>query len=274
MVKCKICSLEFKTKRALAIHVTKSHKEIKWKLYKRKYENSCINKPFICELCNSCYATPRGLTNHLLKTEKISLNEYYILFPSIKDIINNYYKTFLKSKYTIDDTTKCWNWDGYLDRDGYGFYNTKLAHRLFYEMYIGDTIEGLLICHKCDNPQCVNPNHLYMGTSQDNMDDMVVRHRSLKGNLNPAKRKDVRRKISENNSMLKKEHRDKISKQFKGRKQPRYNYIIISPTNKKYQKNNLFKFCNYMNLNYRPMLELSSNQRTNYNGWMISREVD
>jgi len=271
MDKCKICDLEFKSRRALAIHVTKSHKNIKWKLYKRKYENSCINNPFVCELCNSCYSTPRGLINHLKRTEKLCLSDYSILYPEIQEKINSYYKVFLKNRYIIDNETDCWNWNGTIDRDGYGSYYNKRAHRLFYEMYIGDISDGLLICHKCDNPKCVNPKHLYMGTNQDNMNDMVNRGRSLKGELNPAKRKDVKVKISKNNSMLKQEHRNKLSKKFKGRKKPKYNYFIVSPDNKKYQTNNLFKFCNDMNLNYRSMLELSSNQRNTYNNWNIVR---
>lgn len=271
MNKCKICDLEFKSRRALAIHVTKSHKDVKWKLYKRNFESSCINNPFICELCNSCYATPRGLINHLKRTEKLCINDYSILYPDIKEKINSYYKVFLKNRYIIDIESDCWNWKDKINEDGYGYYNTKLAHRLFYEMYIGDIIEGLLICHTCDNPKCVNPNHLYMGTNQDNMDDMVKRGRSLKGNLNPAKRKEVRKKISKNNPMLKQEHRDKISKKFKGRKKPRYNYTIISSDNKKYQTDNLYKFCIDMNLNYRSMLELSSKQRDEYNNWKIVR---
>ncbi len=241
-------------------------------MYKRKFENGCINKPFICELCNICYSTPRSLINHLKRTENLNLSEYSALYPTIIKLINNYYKKFLENRYIINQKTGCWNWQGKLDRDGYGFFNTSLVHRYFYKIYKGEIPKKYLVCHKCNNPQCVNPKHLYTGTNQDNMNDMIKSRHSLKGKLNPAKRKDVRKKISKNNSMLKKEHRDKISKKFEGRKYPRYNYYIISPKSKKYQTNNLFKFCQDMKLEYRRLLELSSGQRKQYKNWSIKRE--
>jgi len=212
------------------------------------------------------------LINHLKRTEKINFNEYSALHPTIIKLINNYYKIFLKNRYIINKKTACWNWQGKLDRDGYGFYNTMLVHRYFYKIYKGEIPEKYLVCHQCNNPQCVNPEHLYTGTYQDNMNDMIKSGHSLKGKLNPAKRKDVRKKISKNNSMLKKEYRDKISKKFKGRKQPRYNYYIISPKSIKHQTNNLFKFCQDMKLEYRQLLELSSGQRKQYKSWTIKRE--
>lgn len=86
----------------------------------------------------------------------------------------------------LADLDLCWEWQGYLKKDGYGYVmgddgKNLLAHRVAYELSYGEMIKGLLVCHKCDNPKCCNPNHLFLGTHQDNMDDMVRKGRSARG---------------------------------------------------------------------------------------------
>lgn len=78
----------------------------------------------------------------------------------------------------------CWAWLGDRSPDGYGKFRYKskyaLTHRLAYEFTNGPIPQGMLICHKCDNPSCVNPNHLFVGTYQDNVDDMIAKGRQKK----------------------------------------------------------------------------------------------
>lgn len=80
----------------------------------------------------------------------------------------------------------CWEWMGAKDDKNYGTISTfrgeppYKAHRLSYEMFCGPIPENMLIRHRCDNPICVNPHHLEIGTQFDNMQDA-----SKRGRLNP-----------------------------------------------------------------------------------------
>lgn len=93
----------------------------------------------------------------------------------------------------VDRTGSCWIWQGPLDRDGYGkkfnLNHTKLSpHRLSYILRHGTIPAGLCVCHSCDNRRCVNPDHLWLGTNQQNTLDRHVKGRTARGEkINHAK---------------------------------------------------------------------------------------
>lgn len=75
----------------------------------------------------------------------------------------------------------CLEWQSSISNGGYGLFRMGpkkvSAHRLAYELTYGEIPEGMHICHRCDNPKCVEPEHLFAGTHSDNMRDMVTKGR-------------------------------------------------------------------------------------------------
>lgn len=83
----------------------------------------------------------------------------------------------------VQRTESCWLWTGARKPKGYGNIKVngvaKAAHRVAYELFKGPIPEGMHVLHTCDNPPCVNPDHLYAGTNADNQRDMRTKGRRL-----------------------------------------------------------------------------------------------
>lgn len=89
----------------------------------------------------------------------------------------------------LDKTGECWEFKGCTDEQGYGRYamlkngrhRSERAHRYAYQLATGESPKGKLVCHTCDNRICCRPEHLFLGTHQDNRDDAVAKGRHAHG---------------------------------------------------------------------------------------------
>lgn len=119
-------------------------------------------------------------------------------------VINDWNK--LSQKIVINPETDCWEWQGFLQPNGYVYvcinYKKTYLHRYSYTVHNGEIPAGMSVLHRCDNRKCVNPNHLFLGTQLDNMRDMHAKGRGLIGDKNPS-RKNPERVQGEKNPMAK-----------------------------------------------------------------------
>ena len=106
------------------------------------------------------------------------------------------------------DDKGCWVWTASRLKSGYGVIaitrGEKLAHRASYARFVGTIPEGKQVCHRCDNPPCCNPDHLFLGSQTDNLRDMVAkgRHSRPGAKLTPEQVAEIRARPDESPSKL------------------------------------------------------------------------
>ena len=94
-----------------------------------------------------------------------------------------------------NDIKSCWKWVGGKSKSGYGRFNNTQAHRFSYELKYGQIPKDMLACHKCDIRDCVNPDHIFIGTYRDNILDCVKKGRQ--NNADVKGENNARAKLTE-----------------------------------------------------------------------------
>ncbi len=131
---------------------------------------------------STIHTTSASNTHH----HDTSHRQLYLIQPSIEinlttELTTSFWAKVKKPENPIND---CWEWPGAKTEDGYGKIYSGVngkyyrAHRVSWTIHNGAIPEGLIVCHTCDNPQCTNPNHLYIGTVYDNAWDRIKRGRT------------------------------------------------------------------------------------------------
>jgi hypothetical protein len=97
------------------------------------------------------------------------------------NLAESHIKSFWEKVEKTGEET-CWKWKGYKNRQGYGRIGIAAstcvnAHRVSWYIHNGPIPKKIFVCHKCDNPECTNPKHLFLGSRQDNMNDMMLKKR-------------------------------------------------------------------------------------------------
>ena len=199
------------------------------KLVAVKYIGRDQNSKSIWELKCDCGNTTTGTTKNLNYGHKNSCGCGRAMEKS--DYIDKVKKALLEKRKIVGE---CWEWQGQVDHRGYGRRTfgqrdqkrKTLVHRISFAVFKGPIPEEKCICHTCDNRLCFNPDHLWVGTLQDNLKDMKDKGRHAIGKMLPQTKLDERKVIEIRRRYTDGEKVSSIAKDYGTTYQPIYNVCI------------------------------------------------
>ena len=167
-------------------------------------------KMFNCEHCKKDFITRKRagriirfcskLCSHLA-TDQQKIEKWRLIHENWKNQPREEYVDIMQQSFEkfFDKSDGCWLWNGAgkgRKKLNYGSFTFRgkemVAHRASYFIYKGEIPEGMIICHKCDVPRCVNPEHLWLGSYLDNQRDKMAKGRGKVEKLNPEKVKELK----------------------------------------------------------------------------------
>ena len=169
---CKSCDIQLTTDNAAK----------KNKLYYLSRCKPCRSK----EVIQASVGNPKRQAYARMYIRRVGIVKEYPCETCEKPCLKKYARAFCSDECRflsyVEKNDSCWIWKGALSKQGYGklsFRGNKsaIASRVSYELCNGTIENSMLVCHSCDIPSCVNPKHLWLGTNQDNMTDMIEKGR-------------------------------------------------------------------------------------------------
>lgn len=153
--------------------------------------SSCI----LCPACGKAFHRPPSRLKRSVYCSRECRKAYLSSPEALK-------RRFLAKADQSAGLFACWPWRGARDKNGCGTFRlapssgeySERAPRMAYRLFVGEIPDGLLICHECDNPECCNPAHLFLGTPADNTRDMVRKGRKAGAILTPEQVREIRRR--------------------------------------------------------------------------------